>query len=78
MQLMVWQPEAPAVDPGEHCHDPYDCQYCEHCTRDWTKIKYPVTGLRRLQKSKRLELVELGVEEIADVPADFPLNHQPD
>lgn len=73
LQLMILQPEAPAIEPGEHCHDPYDCQYWEHCTRDAPKIDFPVKGLRRLQKSKRIELGELGIEEIADVPADFPL-----
>ncbi len=73
LQLMVLQPEAPAIEPGEHCHDPYDCQYWEHCTRDWPVVDYPVTGLRRLPKAKRLELAELGIEEIADVPANFSL-----
>jgi predicted RecB family nuclease len=73
LQQVAVQTEPPEIEPGEHCHAPYNCQYWGHCTREWKELKNPIKGLRRLAKTKRLELNDRGIEEIADVPEDFKL-----
>ena len=61
---------APEVAPGPHCHDPYGCEFWEHCTAgkpdDWI-YWLPRAGAR----FERLR--ELGIERIAEIPDDFSL-----
>ena len=65
---------APEIDPGDHCFDPYECGYYEFCTRDWEYLEHPVTELPRLRIAKREQLESQEIEEIGDIPDDFPLS----
>ena len=73
MQRMLAEPAAPVIAPGGHCFTPYLCPYHEHCTRDMVVPEYGIDELPRLTASRRAPLVAAGIEEIRDIPEDFPL-----
>ncbi len=60
----------PTVEPGPHCHDPYECEFWGRCTEkkpdDW------VFYLPRLGK-RWDELRSRGIESIRAIPDDFSL-----
>ena len=66
--------DAPEIEPGDHCFEPYECAYYEHCTRDWELVEHPITDLPRLRQARRAELERLEIEEISEIPEDFPLS----
>ena len=59
--------------PGDHCFIPYECPYHAHCTRDHSTPDHGISELPRLTAQRRIQLAMAGIEEIRDVPADFPL-----
>lgn len=65
--------EAPEIEPGEHCFEPYDCGYYEFCTRDWEYPEHPITDLPRIRATKLEQLESQDIEEVGDIPDDFPL-----
>ena len=71
---MLMADEAPVIEPGDHCFEPYECGYYELCTRDWEYPEYPITDLPRLRASKLEALEEQGIEEIGDIPDEYPLS----
>ena len=73
MQRMLAEPAAPDIAPGGHCFTPYLCPYHEHCTRDMVAPEHGIDELPRLTASRRAQLEVAGVEEIRDIPGDFPL-----
>ena len=73
MQRMLAGPAAPHIAPGEHCFTPYACPYHEHCTRDMAAPAHGIDELPRLAASRRAWLEAASVEEIRDIPGDFPL-----
>ncbi len=70
---MLGGPVAPAIAPGEHCFTPYDCPYYAHCTRDVVWPDHGIGELPFLHASRRSRLEEEGIEEIRDIPSEFPL-----
>ena len=66
--------EAPEIEPGDHCFEPYECAYYDFCTRDWEYPEHPITDLPRLRAAKLAELESQEIEEITDIPEDFPLS----
>ena len=73
MQRMLAAPVAPDIAPGGHCFTPYSCPYHEHCTRGMVAPAHGIEELPRLTASRRAQLEAAGVEEIRDIPGDFPL-----
>ena len=73
MQRMLAEPAEPVIAPGSHCFTPYPCPYHEHCTRDRIDPEHGIDELPRLTASRRARLEAAGVEEIRDIPGDFPL-----
>lgn len=73
MRTMLAQPTAPDIAPGDHCFIPYECPFHAHCTRDHFVPDHGIGELPRLTAQRRIQLEAAGVEEIRDVPADFPL-----
>ena len=71
---MLLANDAPVIEPGDHCFEPYECGYYEFCTRDWEFLEHPLTDLPRIRMSKLDALDEQGIEEIGDIPEDFPLS----
>ena len=73
MHAMLAESTAPDIAPGEHCFIPYECPFHAHCTRDQFMPDHGIDELPRLSAQHRIELETAGIEEIRDVPADFPL-----
>jgi hypothetical protein len=67
--LVHWAP--PDIKPGNQCHDPYTCEFWEHCTEQkpdrWI---FYLSG----PKATFQKLIEQGIETIDDIPDDFPLS----
>lgn len=68
---VIGAPQAPEIEPSEHCSDPYDCEFWDHCTRqkpaDW------VFFLPRI--GKRYEALRAaGIERVVDIPDEHPLS----
>ena len=70
---MLARPAAPDIAPGEHCFTPHACTYHAHCTRDAVLPEHGIGELPRLAARRRVALEAARVEEIRDIPADFPL-----
>ncbi len=64
--------DAPAVEPGSHCNDPYDCEFSDYCLKDVPD--YSIYDLARISWDQIKELKSRGIIYIKDVPDDFPLN----
>lgn len=75
MQATLARPAAPEITPGDHCFHPYACPYHAHCARGRVRPEHGIDELPRLTAEGRAALEAAGVEEIRDVPADFPLTH---
>ncbi len=73
MQRMLAGPAAPDIAPGGHCFTPYRCPYHEHCTREMVVPEHGIDELPRLTALRRARLDAAGVEEIRDIPEDFPM-----
>jgi hypothetical protein len=71
MRALAERDEAPAVEPGGHCHAPHDCEYWEHCTRgmpaDW------LYTLPRLGAARFAALRDAGHQRISALPDDVEL-----
>ena len=74
MLAMLGGASAPEIAPGEHCFEPYDCPYYGHCTRDFVWPDHGVGELPWLHRNRRGQLEAAGIEEIRDVPGNFPLS----
>ena len=75
MLAMLGARAAPQVAPGDHCFTPYDCPYYAHCTRDFVRPDHGIGELPWLRGDRRGQLQEASIEEIRDVPADYPLSY---
>ena len=73
LRAMLARPAAPDIAPGEHCFTPNACPYHAHCTRDAVPPEHGIGELPRLGARRRDALEAARVEEIRDIPADFPL-----
>jgi predicted RecB family nuclease len=64
--------EPPNISPGPHCTKPMVCEFFYHCNQPLAKDH--IGYLPRLHASAAEELQEMGIESIADIPADFKLS----
>jgi len=62
----------PEIEPGRHCSSPHRCEFWEHCTA--AKSESWVMNLWKISRKKLNELAALDVEDIHDIPEDFPLS----
>ena len=74
MRAVLAQSDAPDIAPGDHCFTPYRCPYHAHCTRNATRPDHGIGELPRLRRERRADLQAAGIEEVRDVPEDFPLS----
>ena len=70
---MLSRSAAPDIAPGDHCFEPYECPYYAHCTQDAVLPDHGIDELPRLSAGRREQLEAAGIEEILDIPEDFPL-----
>ena len=62
---MIESPDIPQVDIGNHCTDPYDCDFKGTC---WKHIpEYSVFDISRLNKDKKFDLYNQGVLTLHDI-----------
>ena len=73
MLTMLAESTAPDIAPGDHCFIPYECPFHGHCTRDHVTPQHGIDELPRLSAQRRIQFETAGIEEIRDVPRDFPL-----
>ena len=74
LKQVVSRPEAPEVEIGPHCHDPYPCDFIGTCWKDVPA--YSVFDIARLSIEKKFELYRKGILEPAAVPDDYPLSEK--
>ena len=74
MQSMLGKSKVPNISPGEHCTSPYDCPFLAHCTKDLAHPDHGIGELPWLAAARRAELEAQGIDEIRDIPEDFPLS----
>lgn len=75
MQALIAVEEPPNIQTGDHCFNPYDCPYYEHCSRDEVYPDHGIDELPSLRGTRRAQLNEAGVEEIRNIPDGFPLTN---
>jgi hypothetical protein len=65
LKNVIESPEAPNVDIGNHCSDPYDCDFRGTC---WKHIPdYSIFNISRLNKDKKFDLYNQGVITLDDI-----------
>ena len=71
LKEMLANANPPEIVPSKHCKSPHGCDFWEHCTKDMPEhwvMQLPGIGQDRLD-----ELQALGIDDIGDIPEDFPL-----
>ena len=59
LRNVIESPEVPKVDIGNHCSDPYDCDFKGTC---WKHIpEYSIFDISRLNKDKKFDLYTQGI-----------------
>lgn len=61
----------PDIEMGAQCHTPFDCGFCNHCSRNRAQPEHPVDWLPQFSPAKRQQLAQQGVVELRDVPDDL-------
>jgi len=61
----------PDILPSPHCKKPYLCSFWEHCTQ--AMPEYWVVKEKGISEKIQKELRAVGVEDMRDIPDDFPL-----
>jgi hypothetical protein len=62
----------PDILPSPHCKKPYLCNFWKHCTQ--AMPEYWVVNEKGISEKIQKELRAMGVEDMRDIPADFPLS----
>jgi hypothetical protein len=72
LKQVLTLPETPSVDIGEHCFDPYGCDFVGHC---WQHIPHPsVFDIAKLQMKRATELYRQGIVRFADITEEIDLS----
>lgn len=71
MKTMLHAPVPPAIEPDGHCHQPYDCPFWDHCTKD-----KPVRWIYHLPGHTQTieQLARRGIDTIDAIPQDVTLS----
>lgn len=70
MRLPLWQPEPPDIKSRRQCSKPYACAFYGHCHVD--EPEHHVSRLPRATEKLLSALEAAGIEDIREIPADFP------
>lgn len=69
-QAIVREPSPPTVVVGRQCHEPFDCGFLQHCSKDLQQAEYPVQWLPDVRRKALRELIEanpsLSLAEVED------------
>ncbi len=71
MKAMLLTAQPPEMEPGQHCHTPYECPFWSHCTKE-----KPPRWIYHLPGKKEIvgQLVRRGIVTIDDIPDDTRLS----
>jgi predicted RecB family nuclease len=72
MHDVIGEPDEPEITVGRQCGDPYDCRFLDYCTRGGPE--HPVLELPGIGLSKLEQFTEPGLNDIGEIPDEFPLN----
>lgn len=67
-QAVAARPDAPEVEVGPHCHDPYDCGFCAHCHAGIEPVEDPFSMLPNLRAPRRARWEASGVDSLDTIP----------
>ena len=67
-QEVVARTAEPEIAVGSHCHDPFECGFCNYCNLANPQPEYPIDWLPRLSPAKRARLTEQGINDLRWVP----------
>lgn len=71
MQAIIERLDPPAVEPGAHCHSPYECPFWAHCTKHKpARWIYHLPGHTKTVRA----LCEQGIETIDAIPPGTKLS----
>lgn len=66
------RPDEPKGRIGSICKNPYECDFKAYC---WSDVpKDSIHYISRIHKNKRTELMDMGVEQIKDIPDGYKLS----
>ncbi len=68
------QPNAPEIAPGDHCRDPFECEFFDRCNPPVPADH--VLHLPRIQARTVEKLESMGITSIFQVPDDFRLSER--
>lgn len=58
----------PEVKTGDHCHEPFECGFCQYCSRGQPQPEFPLDWLPRFSATRRAELGQQGIDDLRQVP----------
>lgn len=70
-QAVAALPSEPEIAVGAHCHEPFECGFCNYCNRATPQPEYPLDWLPGLSSAKREQLAGQGVNDLRGVPDDL-------
>ncbi len=71
MWRVLVEPAPPIIAPDGHCHQPYECPFWDHCTKDKSRRwVFYLPGSSKLQNV----LMREGVETMDEIPPHIPLS----
>ena len=71
MKATLLNGDPPMIEPGQHCHTPYECPFWAHCTKE-----KPQRWIYQLPGKKEIvsQLVRQGIMTIDDIPDEIRLS----
>jgi len=72
MHSVVAAPGEPEIAVGRQCGDPYECRFLDYCTQG--RPEHPILELPGVGCSRVEPFTNAGLDDIAEIPNDFPLN----
>lgn len=71
LREMLTEEIPPNIEPGGHCHTPYECPFWEHCTKDKSdRWIYHLPGTKEVVR----RMIKQGIESIDDIPSRVKLS----
>ena len=78
-QVFTWVEQAneiieadlPHVDVGDHCTQPYECPFMQHCWKNVETVEYPVEKFPGLMKKQKQTILQAGYQDVREVPPGF-------
>ena len=61
----------PHIEVGDHCTQPYQCPFMQHCWKNVETVEYPVAKFPGMNKKQKQEIMQAGYQDARDVPPGF-------